>query len=66
MSARKDSYQKCGFYDPMVSHGGPNPNIEYKPTVNDYWGESKSKLDFERSRRSAYDCNNWEGETRLF
>jgi len=64
MNARLNAFEKCGFYDSSVRHGGPDPNVEYKLPHNIYWGEEKEKLDLfdRRKRRSAEDCTNWDGD----
>ena len=70
-NARYSAFEKCGFYDGDVRHGGPNPDVEYKQTTNNHWGEDNEKLNpFDpksntnpyRRRRSAEDCSNWDGE----
>ena len=66
MNARLAAYDKCGFFDPSLRNGGPDPNVEYKATTNNHWGEENEKLDLGRHgrrRRSAEDCSNWDGKT---
>lgn len=64
-NARFAAFDKCGHYDSdSKPHGGPNKDVPYKPTNNNYWGEEKQKLDVwaeDRKRRSADDCSDWDG-----
>ena len=61
---RLDAWEKCGFYSAEVKHGGPDPNVAYKPTKRSHWGGQKEKVVLEpeenqRKRRDA-DCE-WDG-----
>lgn len=62
-NARYAAFEKCGFYSSDVSHGGPDPSVEYKETENSYWGGRREKVNLfeDRKRRSADDCSSWDG-----
>ena len=63
INARLEAFEKCGFYEPdLKPHGGPDPNVGYKATDSNHWGEENEKLDLGRRRRSAEDCSNWDGK----
>lgn len=65
---RQDGFKKCGFYDPEVSHGGPDPNMEYKEP-NSFvtnWDTGRVSFDdmFDNNRkRRSDDCSGWSGNT---
>ena len=62
--ARLDAFEnKCGFYDAGVTHGGPDPDQEYVPTRQNYWGERREKVDVFSRKRRADDCADWDGES---
>jgi len=62
--ARLDAFEnKCGFYDAGVTHGGPDPDQEYVPTRQNYWGERREKVDVFSRKRRADDCADWDGNT---
>ena len=66
---RLDAWEKCGFYSAEVKHGGPDPNVAYKPTKRSHWGGQKEKVVLEpeenqRKRRDA-DCE-WDGTFLTF
>lgn len=60
-NSRMSAFNKCGFYDANVQHGGPDPEVEYKPTSTNHWGEAKQKVDLTARKRRDADCD-WDGD----
>ena len=60
--ARLDAYEKCGFYDSNIGHGGPDPAYQYQATNNNFWGQGNQKVDLFNRKRRSDNCAEWNGE----
>ena len=61
--ARLDAFEKCGFYDSGITHGGPDPAYQYKATVQNFWGQGNQKVDLFNRKRRSDNCADWNGKS---